>query len=288
MNKHYGFDVDSIRRAAREVQRHMCREGANTGRGFAQRQGARAVYSHGFRILGSGNFSVVLASDEFPDVVFKYGHRSDDAYFHYALWCRANPNKHAPNILHIEKLEGTGYLVVLPRYREWEEPDTLHSSRFTQPNLRQWAEQVAGNYLDQPHRDPAEYPPSLGAFAASLGRYFENICPLDMHHENVMWDGDTLIITDPVSYNDARNDHEEQARRERLERICLSNARHSIRPTLRGETYHTSARGARLNPARHFHQRHIWEIDTEKVTACLRPLGFSPEDLRAGRILPVG
>jgi hypothetical protein len=185
-----------------------------SGRSFRGRH-SHTQLSHGYKLLGAGLFSVVVHSQHFPNTVVKYSNRDDDAYFHYALWCRANPNPHAPKILHIQKLE-VGYVVIMPKYEPYLEVASMSDT------IRSWAEDIAS----YPFSDPepacvAKYPPSLGAFARELGLYFDRICPLDMHDENVMWDGHTLIITDPVSYNDRRNTNAERNKRRVLEEQVL-------------------------------------------------------------------
>lgn len=176
---------------------------------------AADLEAYNFEAIGSGHFSIVLTHPATPKVVYKVSLRPDDAYSHYALWCRANPNPHAPTMLRIER-HGNYHVFAMPLYKE-------HPNKLTyQMYMQQW--------LDGPHdatsQAKANVPRSLRLFLVAMAAYFDHVCPLDLHEENFMVCPDTgnVIITDPVSYNDRINDNVEQYKRHELEETFLDEA----------------------------------------------------------------
>lgn len=173
---------------------------------------AKALLADGFTALGHGHFSIALEHPATPNVVYKVSFRADDAYSHYALWCRMNPHENAPTMLRIER-HGDWHIYAMPKY------DRLKPSENKWPiyyAIRKYADH------DEYGIDPAErdlIPRSLRMFVIKMRDYFHNVCPLDLHDENLMMCRATgnIIITDPVSFNTRRNPEHELQLRTQLE-----------------------------------------------------------------------
>lgn len=190
-----------------------------------------------FKLIGYGHFSIALTHRAYPNHVFKVSLRSDDAYSHYALWCRANPNEHAPKILKAIRV-GAWHIYVMPRYIPFDtslvpELESVHRYEIQQMMYHvaeRWTSQddiFSSDYDDEDyiegtstdmsdlHRKGVEMlEPSLVAHLYNLGDYFSDICNIDINSDNFMWCTATkkIIITDPVSFNEKDIANERQIR----------------------------------------------------------------------------
>lgn len=173
------------------------------------KQLAKALVADGFKCVGCGHFSLVMEHPDTPNVVYKVSFRADDAYSHYALWCRMAPHEHAPTMLRIER-HGDWHIYAMPKYVRPDNKWELYQA------IRKWAEDDETHASEE---DRALVPRSLRMFIISMREYFRNVCPLDLHDENFMMCPDTgrVIITDPVSFNTRRNPEHELKLRNQLE-----------------------------------------------------------------------
>lgn len=174
---------------------------------------AKALLADGFKCIGRGHFSLAMTHPDTPNVVYKMSFRADDAYSHYALWCRMNPYQHAPTMLRIER-HGDWHIYAMPKYERPDNKWELYSA------ISKWAE---NDEMIAEDTDRALVPRSLRMFIIKMRDYFHNVCPLDLHDENFMIDpssGD-IIITDPVSFNTKRNPEHELALRNKLQETYL-------------------------------------------------------------------
>jgi hypothetical protein len=150
----------------------------------------------GWVYLSSGHFSRVYAHLEFPDYVVKvsgpahFGELSrgipqrrarQDAWPTYAEYCRDNPHKHLPEILHFERMSMSFAWGIMPRY--YKAPPTK-SGRVAS----RWHA-----YLNEEEPAPEWLWPIIG-MCRSLNMQ------IDLHDENVMLDKNGIMkLTDPFS-----------------------------------------------------------------------------------------
>lgn len=156
-----------------------------------------ALCNMGFRVLGSGNFAVVLEHTDHPGLAFKVGLKKEDSGATYAAWCRANVGKyeHIPRILYLQRYEEC-YVAVMPKYKPYDYScydivriarEALHGAEYGEDELD--AACCFGVYVT----------------ITAIREFFQGLASFDLHDENVMLDDEgKLVITDPVSFTGDR------------------------------------------------------------------------------------
>lgn len=137
---------------------------------------------HGFERLGTGHFAVVFKHPKWPGIAFKCGLAKEDSGSAYAAWARANPGPHVPRILFMAR-HSNMYFVVMPEYAGY----------YKKEDGPMYAVQ------DVLYGEGSDGSP-LQDTAAAIRKFFDGVADFDLHGGNVMWDGDNLVITDPVSF----------------------------------------------------------------------------------------
>lgn len=154
----------------------------------------------GWAYLGGGHFSRVYTHVEFPEYVVKVSgpayfgelgcdipqrRARQDAWPTYAEYCRDNPHKHLPEILHFERMSMSFAWGIMPLYYKASSDE---------------AESVAGEWYDFLNgEEPApEWMWPIIGMCRSLDMQ------IDLHDENVMLDKNGIMkLTDPFSgYDD--------------------------------------------------------------------------------------
>ena len=147
----------------------------------------------GWVYLSSGHFSRVYAHVEFPDYVVKvsgpayFGELSlpqrrarQDAWPTYAEYCRDNPHKHLPEILHFERMSMSYAWGIMPLY--YKIPASAYDV------VDEWR-----SFLNEEKPAPEFLWPIIG-MCRSLNMQ------IDLHDENVMLDKNGIMkLTDPFS-----------------------------------------------------------------------------------------
>lgn len=149
------------------------------------------LYNAGYKTLGYGCFSLVVADEDDPDVVYKIGVKPEDSGAAYAAWARANPGKHVPTIYKIERYSNA-YVVAMPRYFD------AQNYFDAETNDKLWERFDIGDWA---YLNDLDVPDSFVDTLRSIWEFFHGVCRLDLHCENYMLDKDgNLVVTDPVSY----------------------------------------------------------------------------------------
>lgn len=167
---------------------------------------AQRIQALGFVRLGSGNFAVVLAHPNYPDVVFKVCTNMDDKYHQFVQYCEGVQSGHLPTI-HAKDVREFAAVYVLDRLIEHDSFDSPVSADQIQARvsgtLRYWRHQPGANRQCIPRKVWASptYPRKLMVTARRLAKWVHlNRFRWDLHDGNIMWHPKTgaLVITDPV------------------------------------------------------------------------------------------
>lgn len=149
-----------------------------------------------FHVLGFGHFSIALTHPLLPGKCIKLSVRKEDSGAAFAAYCRANDgNPHLPKILHIQNMSHC-VAIIMPEYKEF-------ANDYYLPNQQYIAAQnsvLAIRTDDQCRKAGVDVDGALWKTGRAIRTYFKGLAEFDMHSGNVMWDGDTLVITDPVSF----------------------------------------------------------------------------------------
>lgn len=167
---------------------------------------AQRIQALGFSRVGNGNFAVVLAHPDYPDVVFKVCTNMDDKYHAFVQYCESACTPHLP-VVHAKDVREFAAVYVLDKLIKH---DTFNSpvaargiqSRVSQ-SLRNWHYQNTANWTCVPRKVKGSpmYPRKLMVAARRLAKWVHrNGLRWDMHDSNIMWHPKTgaLVLTDPV------------------------------------------------------------------------------------------
>lgn len=201
------------------VARHI----ENSENNFAQSQAGFAEFRKeaqllGFSVLGGGYFSVALEHEAHPELAIKVGLKREDSGAAYAAYCRANQGLPGIPVIHeiarwsncytvlmdnlesVEgKLGGSGlrsayysavYAVIECGISVSEATDNV-ADRIS--NASGTCEEADTNY---------SYCYDLCKTAEGIRDFFYGIGSFDLHDGNVMFKGNELVITDPVSFTE--------------------------------------------------------------------------------------
>lgn len=159
--------------------------------------------SAGWRLLGTGHFSIVCRHVEYPQYALKlsgragFGDRSSrpayceprslDAWPVFAQCCAQHPHKHLPKILHFEQLSLGMCWAVMPVYmKSGEMPDEAREA--VTDKVERWLKGRA--------RAPRFMWPVV-RMVSELG------FAVDLHSGNIMVDDDgNWVLTDPFSFRE--------------------------------------------------------------------------------------
>lgn len=144
-----------------------------------------AMDKAGFKLLGDGNFSIVVKHEAAPGYVIKIVIRDNDSAPAYMAWCRAHPGPHVPRIHHLQR-QGRYVVAVLDELRQMDTERT----------------QIYDLYLDRYLERVNDH--SANKVAQDIRKFFKDAADFDLHPANVMMDlNGELVITDPLSYSDS-------------------------------------------------------------------------------------
>tara|TARA_Y100001963_G_scaffold159450_1_gene263168 strand:- start:328 stop:954 length:627 start_codon:yes stop_codon:yes gene_type:complete len=156
--------------------------------------------------LGHGYFSAAFTHPEDKTKVVKIGFKIEDSGAAYAAFCRQNQGLYGiPTVYHLERLD-KAYIVVLDKlvdYRHAHE-DTEGEYDAIQAVIRN------GNLGSDLYRKLSPNHPIYEA-AFRIRHFFEGVARFDLHNENIMikeleTGGQQLVITDPVSYTNNKQE----------------------------------------------------------------------------------
>jgi hypothetical protein len=159
------------------------------------------LLQNGFRQVNYGEFASVWTDDEQAVVrVFK----ADPCYVRFVTFCRAHRgNKHLPRISRVYALEQDGGIVFMEMLspcldsklaQNIEEYFKYRLIELTDPRWHEWD---ASELPDWSAFTTAQ--PDLADTIGQLAKAFsDNTCKPDLHQNNLMMRGDTIVIIDPV------------------------------------------------------------------------------------------
>lgn len=193
---------ESLTNAMRdELPAYVCEEGKIMLIDVAQR-----IQELGFARLGSGNFAVVLAHPDYPDVVFKVCTNMDDKYHQFVKYCEGVQSNHLP-VIHAKDVREFAAVYVLDRlitHDSCNSPvDAYEIQVRVSGALVNRGKQPGANWRCIPRKVRASptYPRKLMVTARRLAKWVHmNKLAWDLHDGNIMWHPKTraLVITDPV------------------------------------------------------------------------------------------
>lgn len=167
---------------------------------------AQRIQALGFSRVGNGNFAVVLAHPDYPDVVFKICTNMDDRYHAFVQYCEGACTPHLP-VVHAKDVREFAAVYVLDKLIEhgtMDSPVSAHQIlRRVSHGLRDWYAQPSANWACVPRKVKGSptYPRKLMVAARRLAKWVHrNNLHWDLHDCNIMWHPKTgaLVITDPV------------------------------------------------------------------------------------------
>ena len=164
---------------------------------------------NGFYRTGPGSFGTVYANNE-SNLVVKVVHRQDTCYLAFVEWIKQQPpNPHLPRCGKIIRVPGTdGYFLLMEKLTRLEKGDfrdhhwamvcwlyynthkDYYARRFGMRDYEE-GEQLAEVW----ERDN----PLLAATIRKIrAEVMSDSCPWDLHVDNLMMRGNTMVIIDPV------------------------------------------------------------------------------------------
>ena len=160
------------------------------------KKAVQALIEAGYRRIGEDSaFGVVLAHSHMPDRVVKIAHRpKDDGWLPFIDHARNCPSEHLPTVYDYEEHE-TYAVAVLETLEplDWRTnpgpSDTFNSASAAGERRPEVWEQYK-----------RVLPPELGDVLQGLRDCFLEEWHFDLHAGNFMLRGDTLVVTDPLSY----------------------------------------------------------------------------------------
>ncbi len=156
----------------------------------------------GWEFSGSGYFSAVYVKG---GLALKVGLKPEDSGATYAAWCRANQGKAGvPTIYAIDKYK-VCYVVLTDRCYGIRPYLTKGDRRYSQA-LRDDVDAVRAAIDGTMPKRLSD----IAYTAMQIREFFTGIATFDLHRGNVMIDRhNKLVITDPLSYSDNRDCHNE-------------------------------------------------------------------------------
>lgn len=167
---------------------------------------AQRIQALGFARLGSGNFAVVLAHLDYPDVVFKVCTNMEDKYHQFVKYCEGVQSNHLP-VIHAKDVREFAAVYVLDRLTKHDSFNSPVSADQIQARvsgtLDYWWKQPGAHLQCVPRKVRASptYPRKLMVTARRLAKWVHRYnLRWDLHDGNIMWHPKTgaLVITDPV------------------------------------------------------------------------------------------
>lgn len=166
----------------------------------------------GFKLRGSGHFSLALSHPLLPSRVIKVGLKKEDSGAAYAAFCRANEGMEGLPHIYAMQRHARCYTVLLDELREMDEEDEAERIDYDYAMSRRllindikdrkgWSD----FYDTTAERDAINK--ELRATVDAIYRFFLGVATFDMHEGNVMIHPKTgkLIITDPISFSKVGN-----------------------------------------------------------------------------------
>ena len=156
----------------------------------------------GFKYCGNGYFSSVFKHEDTPGVVYKLSMRTDDAYAAFALWARANPDRHAPVFHDIQR----GRRAVVFAIKEYLPLDVAQYRGQLPRDFS--AYRLMGRVCA--NRPNTLYRRNLVKYPREIRKFFIGVAKIDVHGENLMFDQDSkrIIVTDPVSFTKSSGEYQ--------------------------------------------------------------------------------
>lgn len=147
----------------------------------------------GFKMLGSGFFSVAFEHELLPQRVIKVGFKVEDSGATYAAWCRQNQHLFAIPKIHDLQRHASCYTVVLDKL--------LKYTGCVKEQHDQYGVAMSGLYGKEVNAK-SESQEKIAETVSHIRSFFEGMARFDLHRENIMIDPKTsnIIITDPVSF----------------------------------------------------------------------------------------
>lgn len=181
---------ESLSTAMQEgVPEYICEDAQITVIDVAQR-----IQALGFSLVGNGNFAVVLAHPEYPDVVFKVCTDMDDKYHAFVQYCESACTPHIP-VVHAKDVREFAAVYVLDKLIK-------HDRTTSTISATQILARVCALYrVPRKVKASPMYPRKLMVAARRLAKWVHrNNFGWDLHEDNIMWHPKTgaLVITDPV------------------------------------------------------------------------------------------
>jgi hypothetical protein len=170
----------------------------------------------GWRQLGAGHFSAAyltnLLDSDRRQVVVKIGFKPQaDSAMAYLQWARQHQDLPGVPVVHslntARHRNGVWYCVTRryeARSADYEREFCLLAQQAVQAH--NWQGEVYDHTNMRPvfeYEQPDHLKPAIETCRA-IHDWFRDAASFDLHHENIMWDGDLPIINDPISFKSAR------------------------------------------------------------------------------------
>lgn len=136
--------------------------------------------------LGSGYFSSVYKVKGHPKLVLKVA-RDSNTYYRYVTWATRTKSKHAPKVYWKKKISEKTSVYIMEKLKE---------SKGKERNIVR----RTGEYfwdMDFPKKDKKNE--SLYNFLKKLRKEFGDEGAWDLHQNNMMLRGETIVVTDPIA-----------------------------------------------------------------------------------------
>jgi hypothetical protein len=160
---------------------------------------AQRIQALGFSLVGNGNFAVVLAHPDYPDVVFKVCTDMDDKYHAFVQYCESACTPHIP-VVHAKDVREFAAVYVLDKLIAHDKTTSTISATQIRARVSQSVLTCARGVPRKVKASPM-YPRKLMVAARRLAKWVHrNNFGWDLHEDNIMWHPKTgaLVITDPV------------------------------------------------------------------------------------------
>jgi len=148
-----------------------------------------------------GDFScygVVFRHPERPDRVHKVAYRAaEDGWVAFAKYALENPNPHFPTFLSFEE-KGTFAVADIETLEEMESRGGSHYS-----DSREIATAVSSGSAARSKQILSRFSVDMARAVEGIRENFAEEWKVDLHSGNFMLRGDTLVLTDPLSYRRA-------------------------------------------------------------------------------------
>lgn len=174
--------------------------------------------SCGFKRLGNGHFSAAYSHPMLPGKVIKVGFKKEDSGAAYVAFCRMHQGRAGIPTIHDVQRHESCYTVVMDHLQD------AHRAIMDYPSDAYTQYYIAHDGVEQGElsdcKSAEQYTQrdrDLAETAKEINKFFKGIARFDMHPGNVMLDRDgNIVITDPVSFSNARKATEFQIDPEEL------------------------------------------------------------------------